>query len=214
MKPTTEDVTEAILNRTWRPTLSYIGESGMPDAANAGNVLRPFTTIVVSFRLPPRVDGKVAMEAVKKILEENPPYNAKVTFEYEDDIGNGWDAPEFESWLEKSYDEASNVFFGSPANFLGVGGSIPLIDLLGRKYPKSQFCVTGVGAPGTNAHGVNENLSIPLVKKGTMCSCYHVMDQIRFLKSFFPFTVLILFSATVTMCVAKVVNDHAIHHNK
>jgi acetylornithine deacetylase/succinyl-diaminopimelate desuccinylase-like protein len=39
------DSKELILNRTWRPALSVIGAEGLPPAANAGNVLRPFTEL-------------------------------------------------------------------------------------------------------------------------------------------------------------------------
>src|SRR5947207_1326007 len=36
---------EAILNRTWRPALSVVGADGLPSIANAGNVLRPRTSL-------------------------------------------------------------------------------------------------------------------------------------------------------------------------
>ncbi|HEY2815914.1 MAG TPA: M20/M25/M40 family metallo-hydrolase, partial [Casimicrobiaceae bacterium] len=36
---------EAILNRTWRPALSIIGADGLPSIADAGNVLRPRTSL-------------------------------------------------------------------------------------------------------------------------------------------------------------------------
>ena len=41
--PVTTDPTQAVLNRTWRPTLSVTGVDGFPDLKNAGNVLRPYT---------------------------------------------------------------------------------------------------------------------------------------------------------------------------
>ncbi|MFX5530272.1 hypothetical protein ABTD83_20505, partial [Acinetobacter baumannii] len=37
--PTTTDPVEALLNRTWRPTLSVTGVDGFPTLQNAGNVL-------------------------------------------------------------------------------------------------------------------------------------------------------------------------------
>ena len=58
--PTTTDPVEALLNRTWRPTLSVTGVDGFPELKNAGNVLRPYTAFKLSLRLPPLVDGNEA----------------------------------------------------------------------------------------------------------------------------------------------------------
>jgi di/tripeptidase len=41
--------------------------------------------------------------------------------------------------------------------------------MLGEKYPKTQFVVTGVLGPHSNAHGPNEFLHIPTGKKVTAC---------------------------------------------
>ena len=55
--------------------------------------------------------------------------------------------------------------FGKPAAFMGEGGSIPFMAMLGEKFPKTQFVVTGVLGPHSNAHGPNEFLHIPTAKK-------------------------------------------------
>jgi len=47
------DLGELVPNRTWRPMLSVTGADGLPAPANAGNVLRPRTQLVLSLRLPP-----------------------------------------------------------------------------------------------------------------------------------------------------------------
>ena len=78
--PTTTDPVEALVNRTWRPTLSVTGVDGMPALKDAGNVLRPYTAFKLSLRTPPLVDGDAAAQALKALLEDNAPYNAKVTF--------------------------------------------------------------------------------------------------------------------------------------
>jgi hypothetical protein len=46
---------ELLLNSIWRPTLSVIGAARMPDPAVAGAVLRPESTLRLSFRTPPGV---------------------------------------------------------------------------------------------------------------------------------------------------------------
>ena len=58
MTPMNPDLTELVLNRTWRPALSITGVDGIPPLASAGNVLRPFTSLKLSLRLPPTLDGK------------------------------------------------------------------------------------------------------------------------------------------------------------
>lgn len=162
------DLAELILNRTWRPTLSVTGSGGMPPLADAGNVLRPFTALKLSFRLPPTVDNKVAKKQICEIFETNPPYGAKVSFHAEKGA-NGWDAPELAPWLEDSVALGSREFFDAEPAYMGEGGSIPFMGLLGDKYPKAQFLITGVLGPGANAHGPNEFLHIPMVKRLTSC---------------------------------------------
>ena len=72
-------------------------------------------------------------------------------------------------WLEKALDDASQRHFGKPAMYMGEGGTIPFMYMLGEKFPKAQFCITGVLGPGSNAHGPNEFLHIPTARKLTLC---------------------------------------------
>lgn len=168
VEPVTKNNVELILNRTWRPGLAITGADGWPTVGNAGNVLRPVTTLKLSIRIPPRVDPDKAQAAVKAALEKDPPYGAKVTF-----VGGtasaGWDAPEVSPWLEKALDTASQRHFGKPAMHMGEGGTIPFMYMLGEKFPKAQFCITGVLGPNSNAHGPNEFLHLPTAKKLTLC---------------------------------------------
>ncbi|RZU01184.1 M20 family metallopeptidase [Rivibacter subsaxonicus] len=169
--PTTTDGTEALLNRTWRPTLSVTGAEGFPSIANAGNVLRPYTAFKLSLRLPPLVDGHGAAVQLKKLLEDNAPYNAKVTFVPDGRVGawgaSGWNAPEIEPWLQRALDAASNAHYGAPCGTIGQGGTIPLMSLLQQGFPKAQMMVCGVLGPKSNAHGPNEFLHLPYGKKLT-----------------------------------------------
>src|SRR3546814_15776144 len=67
-------------------------------------------------------------------------------------------------WLEKAIDAASQEFFGEPPMYMGEGGSIPFMGMLGEKFPRAQFMITGVLGPHSNAHGPNEFLHIPMGK--------------------------------------------------
>jgi acetylornithine deacetylase/succinyl-diaminopimelate desuccinylase-like protein len=167
------DKVEMILNRTWRPALSITGIEGLPALGSAGNVLRPYTAAKLSLRLPPTVDGAVAASAVKRVLEANPPYGARVSFQSEMP-GQGWNAPPFAPWLERAMGEASQRYWGAPPAFMGEGGTIPFMGMLGEKFPAAQFLITGVLGPGANAHGPNEFLHVPTAKRLT-CAVAHVL---------------------------------------
>ncbi len=168
VQPVTEDLEQLMLNRTWKPTLTVVGASGLPDAASAGNVLRPKTTLRLSIRLPPTLEPKVCIEQVTKRLTENTPYGAKVEVTNFHG-GAGWDAPATVEWVEKSVENASQNYFGKPACYQGEGGSIPFMGMLGKKFPQAQFVITGVLGPMSNAHGPNECINIDFTKKITCC---------------------------------------------
>ena len=169
--PVTQDAVEALLNRTWRPTLSVTGVDGFPELKSAGNVLRPFTAFKLSLRLPPLVDGNEAALKLKALLEDNAPYNARVTFVPDGRAGaygaTGWNTPELSPWLTTALNEASQAHFGAPVGYIGQGGTIPLMSMLQKGFPKAQMMVCGVLGPKSNAHGPNEFLHVPYGKRLT-----------------------------------------------
>lgn len=168
MKPVTGDYTEQLLNNTWRTTLCVTGVDGIPALANAGNTLRPYTTVKLSLRLPPDLDARECAAQLKVLLEKDPPYGAKVSF----DIGSadtGWNAPAFTDKTNRELQQVSQTYFGKPAIHYGCGGTIPFMRFLSDSLPEAQFVVTGVLGPHSNAHGPNEFLHLPMVKKITAC---------------------------------------------
>ena len=164
--PTTTDPLQALLNRTWNPTLSVTGVEGMPELSNAGNVLRPYTAFKLSLRLPPLVEAAPAVAKLKALLEDNAPYQARVTFEKAAGA-TGWNAPTTAPWLESALDSASKAHFGASCGYIGQGGTIPLMNMLSLGFPKAQMMVCGVLGPKSNAHGPNEFLHVPYAKKLT-----------------------------------------------
>ncbi len=166
MRPGTDDPVELLLNRSWRSQLSTVGAAGLPPPDQAGNVLRPRTSLKLSLRLPPTVDADTASAQLKAILEADPPYGAHVHFE-PDPPGSGWESPPLSPWLEAALDAASGATFGAPAAMIGEGGSIPFMGMLGRAFPQAQFVITGVLGPNSNAHGPDEFLHIGFAKKLT-----------------------------------------------
>ncbi len=164
--PTTTEPVQALLNRTWTPTLSVTGAEGFPSLKDAGNVLRPYTAFKLSLRLPPLVDAARAVQELKQLLEDNAPYQARVTFESSGGA-TGWNAPTTAPWFEQALDDASRAHFGAPCGYIGQGGTIPLMNMLSQGFPKSQMMVCGVLGPRSNAHGPNEFLHVPYAKKLT-----------------------------------------------
>jgi len=166
MLPTTSDPLQALLARTWTPTLSVTGADGLPELKNAGNVLRPYTAFKLSLRLPPLIDAASAVAELKTLLEDNAPYQAKVTFEGGAGA-TGWNAPGTAPWFEQALNAASQSYFGAPCGYIGQGGTIPLMNMLSTGFPKAQMMVCGVLGPKSNAHGPNEFLHVPYAKKLT-----------------------------------------------
>jgi acetylornithine deacetylase/succinyl-diaminopimelate desuccinylase-like protein len=167
-EPVSTDPTTVLLNRAWRPSLEIIGAAGLPAPESAGNVLRPGTSVKLSIRIPPRVDATRARAAIKDLLEDAPPYHAQVRFE-PDWAADGWEAPAFAPWLSDALETASQTWFGRPAVHTGEGWSIPFMAMLGERFPTAQFMITGVLGPGSNAHGPNEFLHIPMAQGLTGC---------------------------------------------
>ncbi len=166
--PAQTDLAEMVLARTWRPTLSVVGAAGLRALEDAGNVLRPRTTVKLSVRIPPRVSPDAASRALSEALTSDPPYGAEVTFDAEK-AAPGWDSPPLASWLEGAVHEGSKTYFGAPAMAMGEGGTIPFMGMLGEKFPEAQFLITGVLGPGSNAHGPNEYLHVRTCKRVTCC---------------------------------------------
>ena len=180
-RPVQSSLAELVLANTWRPSLAVVGIGGAPAIADAGNTLRPATAAKLVFRLPPTLDAEAAGDRVRHILEENPPHGAVVAFEL-DHPQTGWRAPDRAAWLDTVLDEASKAHFGAPLKTMGTGGAIPFMKMLGDRYPKVQFAVTGVLGPKSNAHGPNEFLDIATGKNVT-ASVAHLLAELAVRKA-------------------------------
>ncbi|KTD24388.1 M20 family metallopeptidase [Legionella israelensis] len=176
VQPISLDKEQLILNRTWKPALTVTGADGLPAIVDAGNVLRPITSLKLSMRLPPLVSPQRAAIAMQNALLTDPPYQAKVDFTL-DEGAMGWHAPLFADWLVEAVNEASKMYYHKAAAYMGEGGTIPFMGMLGEKFPNAQFVITGVLGPQSNAHGPNEFLHLDMVKKLTACISYVLYQQ-------------------------------------
>jgi acetylornithine deacetylase/succinyl-diaminopimelate desuccinylase-like protein len=177
-KPVSNDPAELLINTTWRPTLAVTGADGLPAVGSAGNVLLPELAFKLSLRTAPTTHAARAANALKQALESDPPYGAQVTFE-SGGATNGWNAPAFAPWLEESIARASQQIYGRDAVHVGCGGSIPFMGMLGKRFPRTQFFITGVLGPHSNAHGPNEFLDIEYAKKLTACVSLVLADHAK-----------------------------------
>jgi acetylornithine deacetylase/succinyl-diaminopimelate desuccinylase-like protein len=165
---------QLLVARTWRPSLEVTGMEGAPPPAEAGNVLRPSTAVKLSVRIPPTADADVAIDALERRLATDPPYGASVTLR-RGSAEAGWHAPPELPWLARAIDRASQATFGQAPRSLGEGGTIPFMGMLGRRFPLAQFVITGVLGPESNAHGPNEFLHLPTVRRVTTAVA-HILD--------------------------------------
>ncbi len=175
VKPLSEDYQEAILNNTWRPSITIIGLTGLPKAEGASNVLRKNLKATISIRLPPTLNCKDAEKVVIDTLTKNPPYNAKITAKCLVSM-NGWAAKDMNPCLKKSFAESSKFLFGKDYYNCGEGGSIPFVSQLGELYPKCEILVTGVLGPNSNAHCTNECLNIDYTIKMIVALSHAIYD--------------------------------------
>ncbi len=176
VSPLADDPVELILNNTWRPSLAIVGQEGLPPASRAGNVMRAYTTLKFSFRLPPPLRCETAKAAISEALTRDPPFGARVEVRF-DQGGDGWEAPETAAWLKRASEEASRALWGNSAVYFGLGATIPFMKMLGEAFPNAQFLITGVLGPGSNAHGPNEFLHIGYAKRLTAAVAHIITNM-------------------------------------
>jgi len=166
-------VADRLTRNAWGPALAVTGMDGIPATRDAGNVLRPCTTAKISLRLPPTVDATSAAGDLVQLLTADPPAGARVTVTTETPA-DGWVAPDPAPWVRDALDRGSRQSFGAPPGSLGEGGTIPFMPALSRRFPDTQFVATGVLGPGSNAHGPNEFLHLPMAEAVT-CAVAHLV---------------------------------------
>ncbi len=140
VKPICEDYTELLLKNTWEPTLCLTGAGHIPNYETAGNVLRPKTTLRVSMRLPPTLDGIQAADRLEEIIQKDPPFNAKITT-VKRAPGSGWNNKDLSKRLHESLNTTSQNLWGQEYLNFGEGGSIPFIKQLADSFPKCEIVV-------------------------------------------------------------------------
>ena len=167
LKAAAETLPELVANNLVRAGLEVTGITGLPDAAKSGNVMVGKITARVSVRIPPGVDPQTVETELKRVFETDPPYGAKVTYELQSEGDWGYMAKPFTREMQARVSAATKECFGTEPGLLGVGASIPFVQIMVNEFPNAEHILTGVLSQSSHAHGPNENMSIRKVKRLT-----------------------------------------------
>jgi acetylornithine deacetylase/succinyl-diaminopimelate desuccinylase-like protein len=161
-----ETLAQTIENNLVRASLEITGLTGLPEAEKSGNVSVGKLTARVSLRLPPGVDPDTAATELKRIFETDTPYGARVSFDVTD-ADWGWMAKSFSPAMRERLWSTTQETLGTEPGLLGVGASIPFVQIMVNEFPNAEHLLTGILSQSSHAHGPNENMSIRKVKRLT-----------------------------------------------
>lgn len=165
-QPRSHTPEEAIILNTWMPTLSVLGADGLPTTRDASALIRPSTSLLLSFRIPPYVDAQAALAEAEQVLTTNVPCSASVSLS-EKRAESGFDVPVLEEWLNQALETASEKYFGNPCARIFEGATIGTMKDFHEAFPNSPFLNTGVLGPKECAHAPNESINIDYVTRLT-----------------------------------------------
>lgn len=167
LKVSADTLPELVANNLVRAGLEVTGISGLPEAEASGNVMVGKVTARLSLRIPPGVDPDTVAVELKQIFETDPPYGAKVSYELQSRGDWGYMAKPFSESMKKRVHAATKECFGTEPGLLGVGASIPFVQIMVNQFPNAEHVLTGILSQSSHAHGPNENMSISKVKRLT-----------------------------------------------
>lgn len=150
--------TGSLTSRLWtKPAMAIIGIDA-PSVALSSDTLQPAARARFSLSLAPASDTAAAMEAVRRHVETHVPFGAEVVFTPGGRTqGFAGDAHSRSSELMLA---AMGDVWGVPAVSMGVGGSIPAVNILNKLFPEAEILVTGAEDPDSRAHGANESIHL------------------------------------------------------
>jgi cysteinylglycine-S-conjugate dipeptidase len=150
--------TGSLISRLWnKPSLAFIGVDA-PTVALSSDTLVPAARARFSLSLAPGDDTAAAMEAVRRHVMAHKPFGIDVIFtpgsRTEGFAGDG-SSPAARLMLS-----IMEETWGRPAVCMGVGGSIPAVNILNKLCPQAEFLITGAEDPDSRAHGANESIHL------------------------------------------------------
>jgi acetylornithine deacetylase/succinyl-diaminopimelate desuccinylase-like protein len=148
-----------IVERLWtKPALSITGLDA-PKVFGASNTLVPSARARISLRVAPGDTTANAVDCLRRHLEAHVPWGAELGFTVVD-TGEAIAIDATGPAYDVARDAFTQAWDGVAPVDMGVGGSIPFIELFLRTFPDASVLVTGVEDPDTRAHGANEGLHL------------------------------------------------------
>jgi acetylornithine deacetylase/succinyl-diaminopimelate desuccinylase-like protein len=155
--------TGSLADRLWhQPAIDLIGFD-CTSVAESSNTIIPEATAQLSLRVPPELDARDAQQALIDHLLAQPAFGAEVSVQV-GAPGQGFFA-DTGSPAARHAVAALSEGFGNECQFMGMGGSIPLVNELVAAFPGIQVLITGVEDPDSRAHSGNESMDIELLRK-------------------------------------------------
>jgi acetylornithine deacetylase/succinyl-diaminopimelate desuccinylase-like protein len=155
-----------ISERLWsRPAVSVLGIDA-PRVREASNQLVPVASAKVSLRIPPEQDADAARDLLEKHLIDHAPWGVEVHVDA-GEAGEGMriasDGPAFAAMLR-----AMEAAYGRPAVQSGSGGSIPLVPVLSRTFPKAEILVYGASDEKSQYHSIDESVDLGDLERASL----------------------------------------------
>jgi acetylornithine deacetylase/succinyl-diaminopimelate desuccinylase-like protein len=148
-----------LAGRLWnKPAITVLGVDA-PATGEAPHALVAGARARISVRLAPGDDPVSAYEALRSHLRKHVPWGAHLEVTWEsggapcvlDGTGPAYDAAR--AALTAAWDGTAPVD-------VGIGGSIPVVAVLRRRFAEAAILVTGIEDPYCAAHGPNESLHL------------------------------------------------------
>jgi acetylornithine deacetylase/succinyl-diaminopimelate desuccinylase-like protein len=158
------------LEQTWRqPAVTVIAQEASSLAHRSNQVLNK-ATAVVSCRIVPGQDQQHVAQAVKRALEKDPPWNARVTVTPTRGLGAWMTNPEGPAF-EAARRALKSAYGKSPA-MVGSGGSIGFVEPMARLLDDAPVLMLGIEDHFSNAHAPDESLHEDDWRKLTLSLAY------------------------------------------
>jgi hypothetical protein len=164
--PTTTDPLQALLNRTWEPTLSRDRRRGIPRHAGCRERAAPLHRLqaepapaAAGGRCGGRAGAEGAAGRQRALPGEGHLRERQRRHRLERARGR--------AVVRTAAERGQPGPFRRACGYIGQGGTIPLMNMLSEGFPKAQMMVCGVLGPRSNAHGPMSSCTCPTPSKLT-----------------------------------------------
>jgi acetylornithine deacetylase/succinyl-diaminopimelate desuccinylase-like protein len=155
----------------WRQPAVTVVATTLPAYDIKKNALRRSAEACLSVRVAPGQDDAEVKAAISRVLLENPPGGVRVEVRWTEQKSGAWlytpKGPAFPA-ADRAYVRA----WGRPLLQIGVGGSIPFVEMFGRRFGDLPLILNGVIDPKTTAHGPDESLHLGVFEKCILANVY------------------------------------------